>query len=96
MWAGVGAAPMDKRENLSTVGSGRVDALFDELELTIALLDSYADDVESLRRRIEANEGETSGHVRNRVNGDTDAFLRDLDAASERLADELRALKREV
>ena len=83
-------------ENLSTVGSGRVDALFDEIELTVELLDSFADELESIRRRIEANEGDTSGHVRNRVNEDADQLGDEAHEAAQRLDEKLQELKRTV
>jgi hypothetical protein len=83
-------------ENLSTVGSGRVDALFDEIELTVEMLDRFADELESVRRRIDANEGETSGHVRDRVNEDADQLADEADEAAERLREKLEALKRTV
>lgn len=86
----------DSAENLSTVGSGRVDSLFDEIESTIDQLDEYADELATIRRRIDRNEGATSGHVRNRVTVDADTFVDDVTAATERLRDELQALKRTV
>ncbi|WP_440991805.1 hypothetical protein [Haloarchaeobius baliensis] len=86
----------DSTENLSTVGSGRVDELFDEIDTTVGRLDELADELESLRRRIEANEGETSGHVKDRVTADADGLTDEAAAASERLAAKLEALKRTV
>lgn len=86
----------ERGENLSTVGSGRVDALFDELEAHVETTGTFADDVASLRRRIEANEGETSGHVRNRVNDDATQLADDAEAATAELVEELRRLKRTV
>lgn len=86
----------ENEENLSTVGSGRVDALFDELELTIEMLDRFGDELENVRRRIEANEGETSGHVRNRVNQDADQLATEADEVTERLGEKLQELKRTV
>jgi len=86
----------DPEENLSTVGSGRVDALFDEIELTIERLGEFPDELENVRRRIEANDGETSGHVRNRINEDADQLVDEAEAATERLCEELRELKRTV
>jgi hypothetical protein len=86
----------DRQENLSTVGSGRVDTLFDELEVTVEQLSAFADELENLRRRIDANEGETSGHVRNRVTQDADQLAAEATDASERVADRLEALKRTV
>ncbi|MFB6073552.1 MAG: hypothetical protein ABEJ89_00910 [Haloarculaceae archaeon] len=88
--------PRDDQENLSTVGSGRVDALFDEIETTVELLDRFSDDLISLRKRIEKNEGETSGHVRNRVTQDADQLSREAEAAADRLGEELERLKRTV
>ena len=83
-------------ENLSTVGSGRVDALFDEIELTVELLDRFGDELESVRRRIEANDGETSGHVKNRVEQDADQLGEEAEEAVEKLQERLDALKRTV
>lgn len=83
-------------ENLSTVGSGRVDALFDEIELTIELLDRFNDELVSIRRRIEANEGKTSGHVCNRITQDADQLAEEAEETAERLREELRELKRTV
>lgn len=71
-----------REETLSTVRSRRVDALFDEIELTIELLDRFPDELENVRRRIEANEGETSGHVRNRVTQDADQLADEAAAAT--------------
>lgn len=84
------------KENLSTVGSRRVDALFDEIELTIELLDRFSDELENIRRRIEANEGETSPHVRNRVTQDADQLIDEAEEATERLSETLEDLKRTV
>jgi molecular chaperone GrpE (heat shock protein) len=86
----------DREENLSTVGSGRVDALFDDIEATIEELDRYPSELENVRRRIAANEGETSGHVRNRVTQDADGLTDDVERASERLRKALEDLKRTV
>jgi len=86
----------DDAENLSTVGSGRVDALFDDIESTIEALDDFADELETIRRRIDANEGETSGHVRNRINDDADQLSDEAEAAAERLRERFEALKRTV
>jgi hypothetical protein len=83
-------------ENLSTVGSGRVDTLFDDIEETIEALDRFPDELESLRRRIEANEGETSGHVRNRVTQDADGLAAEAAGATERLREALDRLKQTV
>ncbi|MFC3476554.1 hypothetical protein [Halobacterium litoreum] len=83
-------------ENLSTVGSGRVDALFDEIELTVELLDRFGDELESVRRRVEANDGETSGHVKNRVEQDADQLGEEAEEAVEKLQERLDALKRTV
>lgn len=88
--------PQERGENLSTVGSGRVDALFDEIELTVELLDRFGDELENVRRRVEANDGETSGHVRNRVNQDADQLGEEAVEAAERLAEALDELKRTV
>ena len=84
------------KENLSTVGSGRVDKLFDEIETTVELLDHFGDELESLRRRIDANEGATSGHVRNRVTEDADQLDNEAQAATRRLDEKLQELKRAV
>lgn len=86
----------DPAENLSTVGSGRIDALFDDVESTITHLDVLADELESVRRRIEANDGETSGHVRNRINDDADQLAVEAANANDRVQSRLRALKRLV
>ena len=86
----------ERTENLSTVGSGRVDSLFDEIELTVELLDSFGDELESLRRRIDTNDGDTSGHVRNRVTSDADQLSREAEAAASRLGEKLEELKRTV
>lgn len=86
----------EQRENLSTVGSGGLDALFDEIESTIEDLDGFGDELENVRRRIEANEGETSGAVRDRVNDDADQLSDEAEEAAERLAEKLQALKRAV
>lgn len=83
-------------ENLSTVGSGRVDALFDDVESTVERLDRFADELENVRRRVAANEGETSGHVRNRVQQDADALGREAVEAADRLREKLDELKRTV
>lgn len=88
--------PEPSAENLSTVGSGRVDALFDDIEATIERLEEFPDELESVRRRIAANEGETSGHVRNRVTQDADQLIDEAEAATERLGEKLRELKRAV
>lgn len=82
------------KENLSTVGSGRVDALFDEIELTIAMLDRFSDELVNVRKRIEANEGDTSRHVRNRINQDADRLAEEAEETAERLREELQELKR--
>ncbi|WP_158059089.1 hypothetical protein [Halorussus halophilus] len=82
--------------NLSTVGSGRVDTLFDEIELSVEMLDRFADELESVRKRIEANDGETSGHVRNRINQDADQLAEEAEETSEKLRERLRELKRSV
>ena len=81
-------------ENLSTVGSGRVDALFDEIELTLERLEEFPKELNQIRRRIEANDGETSGHVRNRVTEDADQLVDEAEAATESLRDAHSALKR--
>lgn len=86
----------DDEENLSTVGSGGVDALFEEIESTIGTLDDLSGDLESVRRRIEANEGETSGHVRSRVDQEADRLADEVADATGRLREELRELKRSV
>lgn len=86
----------DSEENLSTVGSGRVDALFDDIEATIERLDEFPDELENVRRRIEANEGATSGHVRDRVTEDADGLADEAEEASERLREALQRLKRSV
>lgn len=83
-------------ENLSTVGSRSVDALFDEIEATIERLDAFPDELESVRRRIAANEGETSPHVRNRVTQDADGLVDEAEDATERLREALMELKRTV
>ena len=88
--------PNESAENLSTVGSGRVDELFDDIEATIEDLAAYPDELESIRRRIEANQGETSGHVRNRVTQDADQLVDEADAATEALQEALERLKRTV
>jgi|GEM_PF-2562748 len=86
----------DREENLSTVGSGRVDALFDDIEATIEELDRFPSELENVRRRVAANEGETSGHVRNRVTQDADQLVDEAEAATERLREALEDLKRTV
>ena len=86
----------DDAENLSTVGSGGLDELFDELESTVESLAAFADDVENVRRRIAANEGETSGHVRNRIDQDAGQLAAELDQNAERLRERLDELKRSV
>lgn len=86
----------DDAENLSTVGSGRVDELFDEVEATIDRMDECADELESIRRRILANEGATSGNVRDRVTEDADGLADGAEAAASRLRTKLRELKRAV
>lgn len=83
-------------ENLSTVGSGRVDTLFDDIEATIERLEEFPDELESLRRRISANEGETSGHVRNRITQDADLLVDEAEDATARLRETLQELKRSV
>lgn len=88
--------PSESAENLPTVGSGRVDTLFDDIELTIERLDEFPDEIDRIRRRIVANEGETSGHVRNRINEDVDQLVDEAEAATGRLREELVELKRTV
>ena len=88
--------PNESAENLSTVGSGRVDELFDDIEATIEALATYPDELESIRRRIEANQGETSGHVRNRITQDADQLVDEADAATQALQEALEELKRTV
>jgi hypothetical protein len=85
--------PTDRAEDLPTVGSGRVDSLFDEIEETIERLDHFGDELESLRRRIDTDEGDTSGHVRDRVTSDADQLSREADAAASRLGEKLERLK---
>lgn len=86
----------ERRENLSTVGSRRVDSLFDQIETTIESMDGFSNELIGLRRRIDANEGETSPHVRNRVTQDADQLAREAEEATERLREELEELKRTV
>lgn len=86
----------DRDQNLSTVGSGRVDALFDELEITVEMLDTLGEELSSVRRRIEANEGKTSGHVRDRINADADQLSEEATEAIDHLTTELDRLKRRV
>lgn len=86
----------DDEENLSTVGSRSVDALFDEIEETLERLEEFPDELESVRRRVVANEGETSPHVRNRVTQDADGLADDAEEATERLREALMELKRTV
>ena len=83
----------NREENLSTVGSGRVDALFDDIEATIEELDRFPSELENVRRRVAANEGETPGHVRNRVTQDADQLVDEAEAATERLREALEDLK---
>ncbi|WP_435348888.1 hypothetical protein [Haloarchaeobius sp. HRN-SO-5] len=83
-------------ENRSTVGSGRVDELFDDIEETIERLDGFSDELTSLHKRIAANEGETSGHVRDRVNEDADQLADEAADAADRLREHLQTLKRDV
>lgn len=86
----------ENEENLSTVGSGRVDALFDDIESAVESLEKFSDELVSLRKRIDTNEGDTSGHVRNRVNEDADQLADEAEKAAERLREELEDLKRTV
>lgn len=86
----------DDEENLSTVGSGGVDVLFDELEATIERLDEFSDDLAGVRGRIESNEGDTSGHVRNRINQDADQLAVEAEERTDRLRNELHALKQSL
>ncbi|WP_336035614.1 hypothetical protein [Halobacterium yunchengense] len=86
----------ESEENLSTVGSGAVDALFDDIEATIEEFDEFADELENVRRRVAANDGETSGHVRNRVAQDADQLAAEAEAATERLREALQNLERTV
>jgi hypothetical protein len=83
-------------ENLSTVGSGRVDALFDDIEATLERLDEYPDELENVRRRIEANAGETSGHVRNRITQDAGPLAAEAAAATARLREALEELEETI
>lgn len=83
-------------EDLPTVGSGRLDALFDDLEATVESLDDLADELTTVRRRIEADEGETSGHVRNRITQDAEQLAEELDENAERLGEALRSLEEAV
>ena len=82
--------------NLPTVGSGRLDALFDDLESTIESLDRFGDELETVRRRIEADEAGPSGAVVDRINDDADQLADDAEASAERIVEELRSLKRAV
>ncbi|WP_227377516.1 hypothetical protein [Haladaptatus halobius] len=86
----------ENEENLSPVGSGRVDVLFDEIEATIETLDGFSDELGNIRDRIKTNEGETSGHVRNRINQDADQLAEEAEEETERLREELQMLKRTV
>lgn len=91
-----GNGPRGEDDNLSIVGSGRVDVLFDDVEGTIESLAGLSDELESVRRRIEANEGRASGAVRDRVNDDADQLADEAESAVEKLRDALRSLKRTV
>lgn len=86
----------DEESNRSTVGSGGVDALFEELDATIGTIEELSGDLADVRRRIEANDGETSGHVRSRVDQEADRVAEEAEEAVERLREELRHLKRTV
>ena len=83
-------------KNLSTVGAGGIDQLFDELESTIESLDEFADDLEGARRRIEANDGATADHVRNRILQDADPLSEEVQASAERLQEALEQLERSL
>lgn len=85
-----------REENLSTVGSGRVDELFDDVEAAIETLAEFSDELDGIRRRIEANEGDTSSHVRNRITQDADQLADEADEAAEQLRTALEELKRTV
>lgn len=74
---------------------GRVDALFDELEVTIEVFDRFSDDLVNIRIRIEFNGGETSAHVRNRIDQNADQLTEEA-AATERVREDLESLKRTV
>jgi len=83
-------------ERMPRIGSGRVDALFDDIEVSIESLDGYADELTNVRNRIEGGDGEAPGHVRNRVTQDADQLVEQADEAVERLREALESLKRTV
>ncbi|MFB6165856.1 MAG: hypothetical protein ABEJ31_11915 [Haloarculaceae archaeon] len=83
-------------EKQSTGDSGRVDELFDELDETLERLDALTDEVETVRRRVEANGGATDEAVRDRVTADADQLGDEAHAAAEGLTDRLQALKRSL
>lgn len=80
----------------SSIGSGRVDALFDDIEATIESLDGYADELTNVRKRIEGGERSAPGHVRNRVTQDADQLVEQTDETVARLREALESLKRTV
>jgi hypothetical protein len=48
----MGSDDETQTENLSTVGSGRIDSLFDDVEATIERLGEFPDELANVQRRI--------------------------------------------
>lgn len=89
-------AERDDEGESATVGSGRVNALFDDLESTAESLSEFADDVESVRGQVTADEGEVSGHVEDRITQDAAQLAEQIEDNTERLREELDELQRSV